>query len=58
MSKALLYDSTVCIGCKQCEQACATQNDLPYNDAVAAEDFQSAHKPKPMIDSRGEVFSV
>ena len=33
MSKALLYDSTVCIGCKQCEQACATQNKLPYDDA-------------------------
>ena len=35
MSKALLYDATVCIGCKQCEGACAEQNKLPYTDAVA-----------------------
>ena len=44
MSKALLYDATLCIGCKQCEQACAEQNKLPYNDTVAAEEVQSAHK--------------
>jgi formate dehydrogenase iron-sulfur subunit len=44
MSKALLYDSTMCIGCKQCEAACAQQNNLPYDDAVAAESMQSAHK--------------
>ena len=44
MSKALLYDSTVCIGCKQCEQACAEQNKLPYDDAIAKEEIQSAHK--------------
>lgn len=44
MSKALLYDSTICIGCKQCEVACASQNKLPYNDAIAAEEVQSAHK--------------
>ncbi|HTR23189.1 MAG TPA: 4Fe-4S dicluster domain-containing protein [Terriglobales bacterium] len=44
MSKAILYDSTICIGCKQCEGACAQQNKLPYTDAVAAESVQSAHK--------------
>jgi formate dehydrogenase iron-sulfur subunit len=44
MSKALLYDATICIGCKQCEQACAGQNQLPYSDAVAAESRQSEHK--------------
>jgi formate dehydrogenase iron-sulfur subunit len=44
MSKALLYDATMCIGCKQCEQACATQNKLPYDDGVAAESVQSEHK--------------
>src|SRR5262249_28525671 len=44
MSKALLYDSTMCIGCKQCEQACAEQNKLPYNDTVASEPQQSDHK--------------
>jgi formate dehydrogenase iron-sulfur subunit len=44
MSKALLYDATMCIGCKQCEQACADQNKLRYDDNVAAESVQSEHK--------------
>jgi formate dehydrogenase iron-sulfur subunit len=44
MSKAILYDATLCIGCKQCEGACAQQNKLPYDDTVAAESVQSAHK--------------
>jgi formate dehydrogenase iron-sulfur subunit len=44
MSKALLYDATLCIGCKQCESGCAQQNKLPYDDTVAAEQVQSDHK--------------
>jgi formate dehydrogenase iron-sulfur subunit len=44
MSKAILYDATLCIGCKQCEGACAQQNELPYDDKVAAESVQSEHK--------------
>ena len=55
MSKALLYDSTLCIGCKQCEQACATQNSLTYNDAIAAEEFQSAHKLTTVV-TKGDKF--
>ena len=43
MSKALLYDATLCIDCKRCEEACAEQNGLPYNETIAAEP-QSAHK--------------
>jgi len=55
MSKALLYDSTVCIGCRQCEQACAAQNKLPYDDSIAAEERQSAHK-LTCIMTRGDKF--
>lgn len=44
MSKAILYDATLCIGCKACEKACADQNGLPYNDNIAAEEIQSDHK--------------
>lgn len=44
MSKALLYDATLCIGCKQCEQGCAEENKLPYDDKIAAEAVQSEHK--------------
>jgi formate dehydrogenase iron-sulfur subunit len=55
MGKALLYDATVCIGCKQCEQACAAQNKLPYNDTIAAEEIQSAHKMTAVL-TRGDKF--
>ncbi len=44
MSKAILYDATQCVDCKQCESACAEQNKLPYDDKIAAESVTSAHK--------------
>lgn len=44
MSKAILYDATMCVGCKMCEDACAKQNGLPYSEKVAAEPVQSDHK--------------
>lgn len=44
MSKGILYDATLCIDCKMCERACAEHHGLPYDDAIAAEEVQSAHK--------------
>ena len=44
MSKGILYDATLCIGCKLCEKGCAERNGLPYNDTIAAESKQSEHK--------------
>ena len=55
MSKALLYDATMCIGCKACEGACAEHHGLPYNDAVAAEQIQSEHKYTVVL-TRGDKF--
>ena len=55
MSKGLLYDNTLCIGCKRCEEACAEKNKLPYNEAVAAEDRQSDHKFTVVL-TKGEKF--
>lgn len=55
MSKALLYDATLCIGCKQCEQACADQNKLPYNEAIAGEEKQSEHKYTVVL-AKGDKF--
>ncbi|HYN16269.1 MAG TPA: 4Fe-4S dicluster domain-containing protein [Terriglobales bacterium] len=55
MSKAILYDATLCIGCKACEQGCAERNKLPYNDAVAAEPVQSAHKYTVVL-TKGDKF--
>ena len=55
MSKAILYDATLCIDCKACEQACAERNKLPYNDTIAAEQVQSAHKLTVVLD-KGDKF--
>ena len=44
MSKGILYDATKCIGCRQCEQACAAENGLAYDDKIAAQEVTSAHK--------------
>ena len=55
MSKAILYDATLCIGCRQCEAGCAEQNHLPYDDKIAAEEVQSAHKFTAIL-TRGDKF--
>jgi len=55
MSKAILYDATLCIGCKACEQGCAERNKLPYSDTIAAEQVQSAHK-FTVVMTKGEKF--
>ncbi|HUP61258.1 MAG TPA: 4Fe-4S dicluster domain-containing protein [Thermoanaerobaculia bacterium] len=44
MAKAILYDATQCVGCLECEKACAAENNLPYDDTIAAEKLTSAHK--------------
>ncbi len=55
MSKAILYDATLCIGCKQCEMACAERNKNPYNDSVAGEERLSAHKLTTVL-TQGDKF--
>jgi formate dehydrogenase iron-sulfur subunit len=55
MSKAILYDATLCIDCKACEKACAEHHNLPYDDAIAAEDKQSAHK-FTVVMANGDKF--
>jgi formate dehydrogenase iron-sulfur subunit len=44
MARAILYDSTKCVGCRECERACCEKWGLPYNDKIAAEEKTSAHK--------------
>jgi formate dehydrogenase iron-sulfur subunit len=55
MSKAILYDATLCINCKQCEVACAEQNKLPYNEVIGAEQKQSSHKFTVVLE-HGDKF--
>ena len=54
-AQALLYDATLCIGCKQCEVACAERNGLPYDDAIAGENRLSDHK-LTTVPAKGEKF--
>ena len=56
MSKALLYDATLCIGCLQCEQACAERNGLPYDDAIASEKKTSSHKLTTVLVSEDKFM--
>lgn len=55
MSKAILYDATMCIHCKLCERACAERNGLPYDDSIAAEEKQSEHK-FTVVMARGDKY--
>ena len=44
MAKAILYDATLCVGCLECEGACAKQNGLPYDETLAKEKRQFEKK--------------
>jgi formate dehydrogenase iron-sulfur subunit len=56
MSRAILYDSTLCVGCRACEAACSERWGLPYNDKIAAEEKISAHK-LTTIETHGERYT-
>jgi formate dehydrogenase iron-sulfur subunit len=56
MSRALLYDSTLCVGCRQCESGCATRWNNPYNDAIASQEKLSANK-LTTIRTYGDKYS-
>ena len=44
MPKAILYDSTLCVGCRLCEGACAQRWGLPYDEEISAQEKLSEHK--------------
>ena len=56
MTKAILYDSTLCVGCRACEAACAERGGLPYDAKIAAEEALSAHK-LTAIETHGERYA-
>jgi formate dehydrogenase iron-sulfur subunit len=56
MAKAILFDSTLCVGCKQCEEACARRWELPYTESVAAAERLSEHK-LTVVQTHGERYS-
>ena len=56
LRKAILYDTTLCIGCRLCEQACAERWGLPYDERIAAEEKLSEHKLTSVV-TIGERFN-
>ena len=56
MVKAVLYDSTQCVGCRLCESACSERQKLPYDDRIAAEEKLSHYK-LTTIKTSGERYS-
>jgi len=56
MARAILYDSVLCVGCRQCEQTCSERWKLPYTEKIAAEEKVSAHK-LTAVRTYGERFS-
>lgn len=55
MSKGILYDATLCVGCRLCEKACAEQNKLPYDDSIANQELLSEQKLTTIV-TRGGKF--
>jgi formate dehydrogenase iron-sulfur subunit len=56
MAKGILFDSTMCVGCRQCEEACAKKWGLPYDEKIAQEERLSAHK-LTTVQTFGETYN-
>jgi formate dehydrogenase iron-sulfur subunit len=55
-TKAILYDSTLCVGCRACEEACSKKWGLAYNQSIAAEEKLSERKLTTIL-TRGEHYA-
>ena len=55
MARAMLYDSTLCVGCRACEAACAERWGNPYNDKIAETEQISSQK-LTTIQTHGDHF--
>jgi formate dehydrogenase iron-sulfur subunit len=56
MTRAILFDSALCVGCRSCEQACAERWKLPYDEKIAATERLSENK-LTTIQTFGERYS-
>ncbi len=55
MARAILFDSTLCVGCRACEEACAGRWKLPYGEDIAAEERISERKLTTVV-THGERY--
>jgi len=53
MAKAILFDQTICIGCRACEEACAKQNKLAYDENIAKIEKTSEYKFTSIVTLKG-----
>ncbi len=56
MSKGILYDATLCIGCLECERGCAKENKLPYTDALEKQKKTNENKFTYVAVHRNEKY--
>jgi formate dehydrogenase iron-sulfur subunit len=56
MAYAILFDSTKCIGCRNCESGCAEKWQNPYDEKIGAEERISEHKLTTIV-TKGERFA-
>jgi len=54
--RAILYDSTQCIGCRQCEEACSKKWGLPYNEKISTSEELSERK-LTTVTTHGERYA-
>ena len=54
--KAILYDSTQCVGCRACEEACSKKWGLVYGPSIAADERLSERKLTTVV-TRGERYA-
>jgi formate dehydrogenase iron-sulfur subunit len=54
--KAIMYDSTLCVGCRACEEACSKRWGLVYNQSIALEERISERKLTTVV-TRGERYA-
>ena len=55
-AKAILYDSTLCVGCRACEEACSRKWGLPYNQTIASGERLSERKLTTIV-TRGDHYA-
>lgn len=55
MAYAILFDSTKCVGCRNCESACAEKWGNPYDEKIASEEKLSSHKLTAVV-TKGDKY--
>ncbi|MDX2150809.1 MAG: 4Fe-4S dicluster domain-containing protein [Bryobacteraceae bacterium] len=55
MARGVLFDSTLCVGCRECEGACAKRWNQPYDESIARTE-KISYRKLTTIQTKGENF--